>query len=150
MAHMSIRERIARLGRSTIVGIIATILDFAILELCVRGLGWTPIIGKLPALTVGTLTQFFGNRHYAFRAQSGKIHRQLPLFLMVESSAFLITLGVFRLLVHWAKVPLEIANALSGSIVYFGVSYPIWHWVFREGTAKAAPPGKQSDDASSP
>jgi len=132
MARRSIRDRIAQLGRSTIVGIVATILDYTILEICVRGLGATPLIGKIPALTVGTLTQFFGNRHYGFRAQSGKLHRQLPLFLLVEASAFLVTLEVFHLLVKWG-VPLEIANGLSGTIVYFGVSYPIWHWVFSDG-----------------
>ena len=57
MAHMAIRDRIGRLGRSTIVGIIATILDFAILELCGRGLGWTPIIGAVLLPLIGMFGQ---------------------------------------------------------------------------------------------
>lgn len=155
----TLSHRFARFARSSLVGLVATIVDFAILELLARGLHMAPIPSKAIALACGVTTQFVGSRYYAFRAHAGSWHRQLRAFLIVEACAYCLSLGVFEGLrtvgarLH-IPVDLELANLLTGSIVYFGFSYPIWKRVFHvdpntleaedeavaEGTAGASTP----------
>jgi len=136
-------ERIKRFVRSSLVGALAAILDFVVLELCVRALGLAPWVGKVVAVTVGTTTQFVGSRYYAFRAERGHLPRQMRWFLVVELVGFWVNVGAFRVLERYAHLPIELATIFSGSISYFGFSYPIWHWVFRltpEDLARASQP----------
>lgn len=123
-------ERIARFLRSSAVGIFATIIDYTVLELVARVLHVDPSLAKIPALACGTLTQFVGSRYFAFRAQRGPLGRQLKWFVFAEFCAFCLTVLVFRVMVSWWHMPMEIANMVSGFLVYFGFSYPIWKRVF--------------------
>lgn len=132
-------ERIKRFARSAVVGIVATIADFAVLGLCVGLLRMPDWVGKVFSLSAGTSIQFIGSRHYAFRAQRGRLGRQLKWFVLAEAFAFVLTVVVFRVLVRYLQVPIVVANLLSGSIVYFGFSYPIWKWVFRVLPSELSP-----------
>ncbi len=123
-------EKVRRFLRSSAVGIVATIIDYAVLELFARVLHVDPSLAKIPALTCGTLTQFIGSRYYAFRAQQGRLGRQMKWFAFVEFCAFWLTVLAFRVMVRWMHLPMEIANWFSGSLIYFGFSYPIWKRVF--------------------
>ncbi len=124
-------ERIRRFLRSSLVGIVATAIDFLVLEIVMRGLGTTATVAKIFSLAAGTATQFIGSRYYAFRSRDGLLARQLRWFLFVEFCAYWVTVFVFHGIVRWLHVPAEIANLASGSIVYFGLSYPLWHRVFQ-------------------
>lgn len=127
---------IKRLFKSSLVGIIATIVDVSLLMLCLRVLGLDPYVAKSIALAGGVSTQFIGNRRFAFQATTGRLRRQLQWFIVVEAIAFVATVLVFRGLLalgRYMHIPLADlgANLLSGSIVYFGFSYPLWKRVFR-------------------
>ena len=131
--------------RSSAVGIVATMIDFAVLELLVRVLHLDRTAAKIPALALGTLTQFLGSRYYAFNAGSGALGRQLKWFVFVEFCAYWATVGVFHLLESRLHVPMEIANLASGSVVYFGFSYPIWKRVFSVRPSELVPPARGGD-----
>ena len=140
------RGGIQRFLRSSFVGIVATIVDVSLLMLSLRALGLNPYLAKTIALAGGVTTQFVGNRKFAFRAESGRLDRQLKWFVLVEAIAFVTTVFVFRGLLaafRHMNVPLAdlAANLLSGFIVYFGFSYPLWKRVFAltpEEQARAA------------
>lgn len=135
-----------RFLRSSFVGIVATIVDVTLLMIALRALGLNPYLAKTIALAGGVTTQFLGNRKFAFRAEAGRLQRQLKWFVVVEAIAFVTTVFVFRGLLagfRHLNVPLAdvAANLLSGSIVYFGFSYPLWKRVFAltpEEQARAA------------
>jgi putative flippase GtrA len=126
----TIAERVKRFLRSSAVGILATVLDMATLGLFVSVFHWDHTLAKIPALTIGTSTQFIGSRYYAFRAQRGKLGRQMKWFVFAEFCAFWLTVFVFHAMDKWLHIPTAIANLASGSVVYFGFSYPIWNRVF--------------------
>jgi putative flippase GtrA len=126
----TIGDRVKRFMRSSAVGILATVLDMATLALFVKAFHWNDTLAKIPALAIGTSTQFIGSRYYAFRAQQGKIGRQMKWFVFAEFCAFWITVLVFHAMDKWLHIPIWIANLASGSVVYFGFSYPIWKRVF--------------------
>src|SRR5262245_52719737 len=76
--------RLATFARSMLTGGAATLADLAVIALAVGVLHASPRAANIPALVVGATVQFFGNRHFAFRAASGKIQRQALLFIASE------------------------------------------------------------------
>src|SRR5439155_1550958 len=118
-------ERLKRIGRSSLVGIVATVADLAVFETCLRLLGLNATLSKGFAVAIGTTVQFVGSRTFAFRAQRGRLVRQIRWFILVEVLGFAFTVVVAHLLFRFAPIPREISSLLSGSIVYFGFSYPI-------------------------
>jgi putative flippase GtrA len=124
-----------RFLKSSLVGVVATAVDVALLMFCLRALQLNPYLAKSIALTAGVATQFLGNRRFAFQATTGALRRQLQWFLLVEAVAFVAAVLVFRALLalfRYAEIPLAdaAANLLTGSIVYFGFSYPLWKRIF--------------------
>jgi putative flippase GtrA len=136
-------EGIRRFLRSSLVGIVATVIDLTLLLLCLRLLHFNPYLAKSIALVGGVTTQFLGNRRFAFRATTGELRRQLQWFVVVEIVAFVTTVFVFRGLLaglRWLDVPMAdvFANLASGFVVYFGFSYPLWKRVFALTPEEAA------------
>lgn len=121
-------ERFKRFMRSSLVGLVTSVVDLAIIETGIRLMKIDPAVAKAVALAVCTLIQFFGNRSFAFRAQKGRLGRQMAWFIGCETIAAGLMCLVFRQMVR--HMPLEIANALSIGVVYFGFSYPLWKRVF--------------------
>ncbi|MFH1130163.1 MAG: GtrA family protein [Pseudomonadota bacterium] len=123
--------RILELFRSGLVGLVATLVDLATLWLLVEIFGWGPASANVPALAVGVLVQFFGNKYFAFRDLSSDYLRQGTLFVLVEIGAFLLNALVFHLFVSLTQIPYLLARILGASVVYFGFSFPFWRLIFR-------------------
>lgn len=118
--------RAYRFGRALVVGSGATLVDFSIFTTCVRAIDIAPAHARLPALIAGACVQFVGNRSFTFRAQAGKLSRQLQLFLVAE----LITLGlnwsVFQLLLTRIRgLPPELVSFLGTGLVFLAFAYPV-------------------------
>lgn len=127
----------AILARSAVVGFVATALDFAVLSLLVSGFGVSARLASLPALALGIVVQFFGNKQLAFRDRSPAWLRQAGLFLGVEGLGLLSNLVVFDRLLVWTPLPYLLCRVLSTSLVYFAVCLPLWARIFAHGSATA-------------
>jgi len=127
------------LQKSAIVGIVATVADLAMIALLVHGLGLTPAIANVPALTLGLAIQFVGNKFWAFKdgaTQPSTLARQGSAFLAAEAVAFLLNAGLFHVFAVLLGVPALIARVIASALVYFGFSYRLWALIF--GRARAA------------
>jgi putative flippase GtrA len=124
-----------RILRALLAGGAATLADVAVLALLVSVVGVDPRVASIPALIVGGIVNFVGNRHFAFRAAEGSLARQAVLYAVVELAA----LGangvlfdiVMRLLpsgLAWAYVPVRL---VTSHLVFLAWSYPLWRLVFR-------------------
>src|SRR5690349_2871414 len=89
-----------RFVRALIVGSGATLVDFSIFTTCVRAIDIAPTHARLPALIAGACVQFVGNRSFTFRAQAGKLSRQLKLFLAAEAITLGLNWSLFQLLIR--------------------------------------------------
>ena len=124
-----------RLLRALLAGGAATLADIAVLALLVSACGLAPRVASIPALVVGGVVNFFGNRHFAFRATSGSLAMQALLYGLVELAALAANGVLFdvvmRLLPHglaWAYVPVRL---VTSNLVFLAWSYPLWRLVFR-------------------
>jgi putative flippase GtrA len=119
--------RAYRFARALIVGSGATLADFSVFTTCVRAIGLAPAVARVPALLVGASLQFFGNRSFTFRAQSGSRSRQAKLFLIMESITFGLNWSVFYALERAVRqqVPPELVGFAGSFFVFVGFAYPV-------------------------
>ena len=119
-------DRAWRFTRACIVGAGATIVDFSILTICIRVIELAPVTARVPALMAGASFQFFGNRTFTFRAQSGSLTRQARLFAVFEVATLVINWSCYRLLQpRLGFIPPELVSFLGTFITFVAFAYPI-------------------------
>jgi putative flippase GtrA len=124
-----------RVLRALLAGGAATLADVAVLALLVSAFGLAPRFASIPALVVGGVVNFLGNRHFAFRATSGSLAKQAVLYAVVELAALAANGVLFDVVMRllppglaWAYVPVRL---VTSHVVFLAWSYPLWRLVFR-------------------
>jgi putative flippase GtrA len=120
------------LGRSALVGVAATLVDLVALA-AATGAGVASLVANVPALLLGLLVQFVGNKSWAFRDASPRVARQLALFSIVEVAALAFNAALFHLAVLWLDSPPLLTRVVVSAGVYFGFSLRIWRHIFVPG-----------------
>lgn len=136
----SLWARILTFARSLLAGAAATFADMAVLALAVGALGLSARLANLPALLVGAIVQFFGNRHFAFRATAGRLDRQLGWFAATELVALALNGLLFELVASRITLTATLAvglRALIGFAVFICWSHPLWRRIFHTPTTLA-------------
>jgi len=121
--------------RALLAGGAATLGDVAVLAVLVSLLGVAPRVASIPALVVGGVVNFLGNRHFAFRAAQGSLARQAVYYTIVELAALAANGVLFDVVMRllpahlaWAYVPVRL---VTSHVVFLAWSYPLWRLVFR-------------------
>jgi putative flippase GtrA len=134
MASSSARSFQKSLG----VGALASLADLLALVVLVDGLALDPTLANVPALLLGALIQFVGNKWFAFEDRSRAYVRQGAEFAAVELGALALNALAFHALVTLVHAPYGLARILGSALVYLGFSYPLWRRIFRgDGTIRA-------------
>jgi len=122
----SLLTRAYRFGRALVVGGGATLVDFSIFTTCVRAIDIAPTQARLPALMAGACVQFVGSRGFTFRAQAGKLSRQLKLFVAAEALTLGLNWSTFQLLIRRIhSLPPELVSFLGTGLVFVTFAYPM-------------------------
>jgi putative flippase GtrA len=129
--------RLATFARSALTGGAATLADLGVIAFAVGLLHLPAAAANVPALLVGAVVQFLGNRHYAFRARSGDVRRQVVLFALAEGVTLLLNGVLFHLVA--TNIPLGtggavVARAVTTNAVFLCWSYPVWARIFSTRT----------------
>jgi putative flippase GtrA len=127
-------EPLKRLLRSGAAGLAATGADLAMLAVLVTGAGWTPREANVPALLVGGIVNFVGNRVYAFRAREGNAAVQAVGYTAVEGVALILNGVLYDFVLRvipGIAVVYWLVRLLTTNLIFLVWSYPLWHLVFR-------------------
>jgi len=127
---MTGESKFRRLGRSAIVGVVATVIDLALLFVLVDLVGLAPAVANVPSLAGGLIVQFVGNKYFAFGDRSKRLLKQGGQFALVEAGAIALNAVGFHLLVTLTVIPYVAVRLGCSAAVYFGFSYPLWHFIF--------------------
>jgi putative flippase GtrA len=126
-------QKLLTLLRAGIAGIAATGSDLATLTVLVSVFHLEPRVANVPALVVGGVVNFLGNRYFAFRAHQGHAGKQVAGYTAVE----LVALGLNGVLFDAALRLLPGARAVywlvrlaTSHAVFLFWSYPLWRRVF--------------------
>jgi putative flippase GtrA len=135
MKPRSVRSRVAQLLRAGAAGALATLVDLGVLTLLISGIHVAPSLASVPALVAGGTTNFFGNRHFAFRgARDGSLARQVALYCGVEVVMLALNGVLFEAALRtfpWAAGSYWAVRFVTSHIVFLGWSYPMWRRVFK-------------------
>jgi putative flippase GtrA len=129
-----------RLLRSGGAGALAAGTDLATLTVLVQLFGVSPRAASVPALTLGTIVMFFGQRYLAFRSRGKPNLRELLLFALVQLGGFVLTAWLFDLLLRLvppAAVHYVVSRMIVTNVVWLAYSFPLWHFVFRKPSSAA-------------
>jgi len=135
-------KKVTQLLRAGVAGAAATGSDLATLALLVSVLHVDPHVANVPALLVGGIVNFLGNRHFAFRARAGHVGKQAMGYTVVEIVALVLNGLLYDLAlraipgaahVYW------LVRLATSHAVFLGWSYPLWRRVFR-----VAPPADEA------
>jgi putative flippase GtrA len=133
----------ARLLRSAGAGAAATLVDLAFLTGLVSLAGVSPRAASVPALVLGNVVTFFGQKYFAFHAEGAHAASQALSFVLVEGGGFVLNLALFELILRSIPAAMShyaLARLLTTNSVWLVYSFPLWHLVFRPNTtAKPAP-----------
>jgi putative flippase GtrA len=95
------------------VGASGYVVNLSVFALCVEGLGVHHLLAATAAFVVAVLNNFWWNRHWTFRARSGRAGFQAARFFTVSVVAFLFAASILELLVSVAEMPELPAQAIS-------------------------------------
>jgi putative flippase GtrA len=95
------------------VGASGYVVNLSVFALCVKGLEVHHLPAATVAFVVAVLNNFWWNRHWTFRARSGRAGFQAARFFTVSVAAFLFAASILELLVSVAELPAVLAQAIS-------------------------------------
>jgi putative flippase GtrA len=95
------------------VGASGYAVNLCVFALCVEGIGMHHLLAATVAFVVAVLNNFWWNRHWTFRARSGRAGFQAARFFTVSVVAFLFAASILELLVSVAEMPELPAQAIS-------------------------------------
>ena len=126
---------LGRLLRSGGAGALAAGTDLLTLTLLVQMLGVAPRLASIPALTLGAIVMFFGQKYLAFQTSGKPSARELGLFSLVQLGGLALTALLFDRALHASPVLARhyVATRLVvTNLVWLGYSFPLWHFVFKK------------------
>jgi putative flippase GtrA len=95
------------------VGASGYVVNLCVFALCVEALEMHHLPAATAAFVVAVLNNFWWNRHWTFRAGSGRASFQAARFFTVSIAAFLFAASILELLVSVAEMPELPAQAIS-------------------------------------
>ena len=127
-------KELKTVARSGVAGLAATAADMATLTALVEFAHWHARSANIPALLVGGVVNFVGNRTYAFHARAGSATKQAIGYSAVEGVALglngVLYEAVLRLFPSSESL-FWLVRLLTTCVVFLAWSYPLWRRVFR-------------------
>jgi putative flippase GtrA len=117
--HLRVRAGLRRphnwlqLVKFCAVGASGYVVNLSVFALCVELLELHHLAAATVAFVVAVLNNFWWNRHWTFRARSGRARFQAARFFTVSVVAFLFAASILELLVSVAELPKLAAQAIS-------------------------------------
>jgi len=138
------------------VGAVATLVDIAVLLLCVRFLGFPNPLGAAVGVAVGSTVAFFGNRKFAFPDCEPEMAPQLVRFIATVSIGMALHASLVHVLADLFTVPVVLAKLIADLAVFgLGQLFLLRYLVFPaakqpkwlRGRANGAPEKKKVRDS---
>jgi putative flippase GtrA len=138
MNAATIRAEALRFLRSSAAGLVATAFDIGTLTLLVSIAHTSPRIASIPALLMGNIAMYFGQKYFAFRSHADA-KREVPLFILVQGIGFALNIGLYDFVIRTVSVAASyyvVARLVTSNVIYCAYSYPLWHLVFKKRSAE--------------
>lgn len=119
------RETIWQIVKFAIVGVLNTLVDFAVFQALNLLLGWV-YIAQVIGYSCGIVNSYLWNSNWTFRAQRTRSFREMALFVLVNLASLGVSLGViwlcreaFGITNEWVAgwMPTALAGFIKGDTI---------------------------------
>jgi putative flippase GtrA len=100
------------------VGAAATLLDIAVLLVCVKGFRLPNPLGAMVGVLFGSTFTFFANRHFAFRDHNPSLAPQAAKFAVTTIAVMLAHAQIVYVFADRLDVPVVLAKLCADVIVF--------------------------------
>ena len=104
--------------RSLAVGAVATVLDIAVLLVCVKAFRLPNPVGAMVGVLCGSTFTFFANRHFAFRDHNPNLAPQAAKFVLTTIAAMLVHAQIVYVVADRLDVPVVLAKLCADVLVF--------------------------------
>ncbi len=119
------KKTIRQMGKFAVVGVLNTLVDFAVFQTLNLTLGWV-YAAQVCGYTCGLINSYLWNSNWTFREQRTRTLREMSLFLLVNLASLGVSLGmiwlcreVFGVTNDWAAgwMPPVLAGFVKGDTI---------------------------------
>ncbi|MTE19326.1 GtrA family protein [Streptomyces sp. TRM43335] len=126
---LRLRREMARFGT---VGAFGFLVNVAVFNLCIHGLGLAPVRSGVTATAVAVATNYLGNRYWTYRhTDKSRIHREAGLFLLFSGIGLVIENGALALSHYGLGLTSPLADNIAKNVVGLGVATVFRFWAYR-------------------
>ncbi len=113
MAKTAVSSEVKRVGKFGVVGIINTLIDFAIYNLLSSRTALTLVQANIVSTSVAMVFSFFANKSLVFKNRKGNLAIQvLSFFIVTAFGLYILQTGVIKLLTEVWLGPVNLAVAI--------------------------------------
>jgi len=140
----TLRSRLRRLRREAAkfgtVGAFGFLVNVAVFNLCIHGLGLAPVRSGVIATAVATGTNYLGNRYWTYRhSDKRRMHREAGLFLLINGIGMVIENGVLAVSHYGLGLTSPLADNIAKNVIGMGLGTVFRFWAYRTWVFRAAP-----------
>ena len=146
--RLTLRARLARLAREAgkfgAVGAVGTLVNVAVFNLCIRGLGLAPVRSGVIATAVAIAANYVGNRYWTYRhCDKSRVRREATLFVLFSAIGMVIENGALAVSHYGLGFTSPLADNVAKYVIGLGLGtcFRFWSyrtWVFRAAGGDAA------------
>lgn len=130
-AHAEVK----RVGKFGVVGILNTVIDFALYDLLHYKFGLSLVTSNIFSTTCAMLFSFFANKHVVFKQERGSVVKQAVIFFAVTAfGLYVIQTGLIHVLIDVWTWPVDLGLAVAHLL---GIQHILTDDFMRKNGAKA-------------
>ncbi|MCG3039230.1 GtrA family protein [Streptomyces fenghuangensis] len=132
----ALRSRLLRLRRELAkfgtVGAFGFLVNVAVFNLCIHGLGLAPVRSGVIATAVAIGTNYLGNRYWTYRhTDKSRMHREAGLFMLFSGIGLVIENGALAVSHYGLDLTSPLADNIAKNVVGLGVATVFRFWAYR-------------------
>jgi putative flippase GtrA len=132
----ALRSRLLRLRRELAkfgtVGAFGFLVNVAVFNLCIHGLGLAPVRSGVIATAVAIGTNYLGNRYWTYRhTDKSRMHREAGLFMLFSGIGLVIENGALAISHYGLGLDSPLADNIAKNVVGLGAATVFRFWAYR-------------------
>lgn len=145
----TLRARLERSAREVAkfgaVGAVGFLVNIAVFNLCIHGLGLAPVRSGVIATAVAIAANYLGNRYWTYRdCDKSRVRREATLFVLFSGIGMVIENGALALSHYGFGFTSPLADNVAKYVIGLGLGtcFRFWSyrtWVFRVAPGEAGP-----------
>lgn len=127
---MDLKPLVEQFLKFGVVGVVAFVVDYAVLMILSQGLGWDPVLSSVISFVISVVVNYVGSMHFVFeRRDDLSRRREFSVFVILSAIGLVINSACI-----WVGTAIFGSGALSVTVtkILATVIVSVWNFVSRK------------------